>query len=88
MELKRRGAEDRARWLAELAQAIDEAQKVAWRVGVTEGRSSEALELYVQLEAARLELEALRGAPSAHAARPWPVPLAAPGPVKSVPENP
>lgn len=85
---KRRGAADRASWLAELAQAIDEAQRLAWRVGVTEARSSEALELYVQLEVARLEVEALRGAVRADPSRPWPLPESGSEPVKSVPENP
>lgn len=71
---KRLGAAERARWLADLAHAIDEAQRVAWRIGVVEGTSSVALELYVRLEAARLEVEALCGAPVAEHRRPWPVP--------------
>jgi hypothetical protein len=50
----------RARWLAELAQAVTEAQKLAWRLGVVEGDSEEARELYAQLEAVRVELESLR----------------------------
>ena len=40
---------------------IDEAQWLAWRIGVVEGRNALALELYVQLELARAEVEALRG---------------------------
>ncbi|MEJ7776773.1 MAG: hypothetical protein WKF52_05180 [Sphingomicrobium sp.] len=51
----------RARWMAELAAAIDGAQRVAWQLGSADGASLEARELYGQLEAARLELEALRG---------------------------
>ena len=51
----------RARWLAELAQAIDEAQCLAWQLGVVEGSNAEALDLYVQLEVARAEVEALQG---------------------------
>ena len=51
----------RAQWLSELAKAIDEAQWLAWRIGVVEGRNAEALELYVQLELIRAEVEALRG---------------------------
>jgi hypothetical protein len=58
---KTRSAAARARWLSELAQAIDEAQWLAWRIGVVEGRNPEALELYVRLEIARAEVEALRG---------------------------
>ncbi len=84
---KHMGAAERARWLAELAKAIDDAQQLAWRVGVTEAQSSEALELYVQLESARLEVEALRGATETDATRPWPVTDGADEPVKSVPEN-
>jgi hypothetical protein len=51
----------RAQWLSELAKAIDEAQWLAWRIGVVEGRNAQALELYVQLELVRAEVEALRG---------------------------
>ncbi|HYI43409.1 MAG TPA: hypothetical protein VD768_07290 [Sphingomicrobium sp.] len=50
----------RARWMAELAAAIEGAQRVAWQLGSAASRSLEARELYSQLEAARLELEALR----------------------------
>ena len=35
-------------------------QRVAWRLGITEGNNAEAMELYGRLEAARLEVEALR----------------------------
>lgn len=51
----------RALWLSELSRAIDEAQWLAWRIGVVEGRNAQALELYVQLELVRAEVEALRG---------------------------
>ena len=51
----------RTRWLSELSIAIDEAQWLAWRIGVVEGDNPEALELYVRLEIARAEVEALRG---------------------------
>lgn len=54
-------APERARWLSELSIAIDEAQWLAWRIGVVEGHNPEALELYVRLEIARAEVEALRG---------------------------
>lgn len=53
-------ATERARWLAELAVAIEQAQVVAWRIGVIEGDEPEALELYARLEAAREEVDALR----------------------------
>ena len=51
----------RATWLSDLSKAIDEAQWLAWRIGVVEGRNAQALELYVQLELIRAEVEALRG---------------------------
>jgi hypothetical protein len=51
----------RALWFFELEKAIDEAQWLAWRIGVVEGRNAKALELYVQLELVRAEVEALRG---------------------------
>ena len=59
-ELNDMGPAERARWLAELAAAIEEAQRVAWRLGVAEGDSSEAKELYARLEVARAEVESLR----------------------------
>ena len=51
----------RAIWLSELSRSIDEAQWLAWRIGVVEGRNAQALELYVRLEVVRSEVEALRG---------------------------
>ena len=54
----------RARWMAELAAAIDDAQRVAWRLAAQPGPSQEARELYGRLEAARIELEELRGVQS------------------------
>ena len=50
----------RARWLAELAQAIAQAQRLAWRLGVAEGDSEEARDLYARLEAVRTEVDSLR----------------------------
>jgi len=47
--------------MAELAAAIEGAQRVAWQLGTSNGGSVEARELYGRLEAARVELEALRG---------------------------
>jgi hypothetical protein len=51
---------ERARWLTELADAVDQAQKLAWRLGVAEGDSEEARALYARLEAVRAELDSLR----------------------------
>ena len=52
---------DRARWLAELAVAVDEAQVLVWRIGVLDDDNTLAKELYGRLEAARAEVECLRG---------------------------
>jgi hypothetical protein len=51
---------ERARWLAELAQAIAQAQKLVWTLGVIEGDCEEARELYARLELVRGDVEALR----------------------------
>ena len=67
-ELNDPGSAERARWLAELAEAIEDAKRVAWRLGFGEGNDSEARELYAQLEAARAEVEALRRGPGQ---QPW-----------------
>ena len=55
-------AAERARWLAELAAAVDEAQVVLWQFGELEGVNAEAKHLYGRLESARAEIESLRGA--------------------------
>lgn len=50
----------RAKWLAELASAIDSAEAAAKRL-VAEGRhTTEALDLLQELHAAKLEIEDLR----------------------------
>ena len=46
--------------VAELAQAIIQAQRLAWRLGVEEGDSGEARELYGRLETVRAEVDSLR----------------------------
>jgi hypothetical protein len=51
---------ERARWLADLAEAIAQAQKLVWTLGVSEGDSEEARDLYARLELVRGEVEALR----------------------------
>ena len=51
---------ERARWLDELARAIQQAQRLTWRLGVLEGDCQEARALYARLEAARSEVEALQ----------------------------
>jgi len=50
----------RAEWLAQLAEAIEGAQRLAWQLGTQEVTSVEARQLYGRLELARLELDSLR----------------------------
>lgn len=51
----------RAEWFARLSEAIEGAQRLAWQLGTHEGASNDARELYGRLEAARLELDSLKG---------------------------
>ena len=51
---------DRVRWLDELAEAIVQAQRLTWRLGVLEGDSEEARTLYARLESVLEEVESLR----------------------------
>jgi len=52
--------DDRARWLAELARAIDEAQQLVWRLALLRGDSVSSSEIYGRLEAARDEVQRLQ----------------------------
>lgn len=52
-------AASRARWLAELGDALDEARRLTKKLGATEGRI-EAVELYARIEAMRFEVQAMR----------------------------
>jgi hypothetical protein len=49
----------RARWLAELGDALDEARRLTKKLGAAEGRI-EAIELYARIEAVRFEVQAMR----------------------------
>jgi hypothetical protein len=51
----------RAQWLSQLTEAIESAQRLAWQLGTREPAASEARDLYRRLEAARLELDTMRG---------------------------
>ena len=51
---------ERGRWLAELAQAIAEAQRLARSLGVSRGNCAEAEDLNGRLELVRIEVEDLR----------------------------
>jgi hypothetical protein len=51
----------REQWFARLAEAIEGAQRLAWQLGTKDATSAEARELYGKLEAAKIELDSLRG---------------------------
>jgi hypothetical protein len=51
---------ERARWLAELAEALDEASVLTARVALSADNQLEVFDLYHRMEAARLEVQALR----------------------------
>ena len=53
-------SDEKMRWLAELARAIDEAQQIVWRLAVQRGDNPRTSELYGRLEAARDEVERLQ----------------------------
>lgn len=57
---ERTAATERSRWLAELAQAVDQAQRLARTLGHSESNCAQAKELYGRLESVRIEVEALR----------------------------
>ena len=50
----------RAQWLAELSEALEQAHKLMWKLGIGDGGGPAAMELYLRVEAARLEVQALR----------------------------
>jgi hypothetical protein len=50
---------ERARWLANLAQALGDAQMLAWELGTARG-DSEAMQLYGRIESAVAEVQSLR----------------------------
>ena len=52
-------AVERARWLAELAEAIEEAHRVVKQLGAADEEIG-AIELYTRIEAVRLETRAMR----------------------------
>lgn len=54
------GPFERARWLAELAFAVEQAQQLASEIGASTEKRRAAQELHAQLEAIRIELEMLR----------------------------
>lgn len=50
----------RALWLAELSEALDEAQRLLLQLGVGSADAREVTELYLRIEGARLAVQSLR----------------------------
>lgn len=53
-------AAERARWLAELSQALDEAQAALWSIAGREVNDSEIWDVAARVESARAEVRSLR----------------------------
>jgi hypothetical protein len=53
-------AAERARWLAELADALEQAERLVWSLGDLPRSDPEMVDLYGSLDAARAEVQALR----------------------------
>ena len=66
--MRRERTEDavaRARWLAELSDALFQAQELAWRYGqISSAHSAEAMDLYARLETVRGDVRALQLRPA------------------------
>lgn len=57
---ERSAAAERSRWLAELAEAIDQAQRLARSLNSPGSSGAQARELFHRLESVRIEVDALR----------------------------
>ena len=55
-----RAAAERSQWLAELAQAVDDAQRLAKTLSASMAEIVGAKEIYDSLEAIRIEVDSLR----------------------------
>lgn len=53
-------APERAKWLAELSDALNEAHDLVVSLELPREQRADALELYLRIEAARLEVQSLR----------------------------
>jgi hypothetical protein len=53
-------AAERARWLAELAEALEHAQRLVWNLGSVGAPSPELMELYGRLDAVQAEVQMMR----------------------------
>ena len=50
----------RARWLSELSEALDEARSLIWQLAMAEIRDVDALDLSARVEAASAEVQSIR----------------------------
>ena len=64
-------AAERARWLAEVAQALDQAQALLLQMGEREGDTRQRTELVYRIEAARQLTRSLRLSSERRAAEPF-----------------
>jgi len=53
-------AAERARWLAELSEALEQTERLIWSLSDRPGASPEFRELYGRVDAARAEVQSLR----------------------------
>ena len=51
---------ERARWLAEVSDALEQAHRLLCELDIDDASTPDALDLYVRIEAARIEAQALR----------------------------
>jgi len=57
---------ERARWLAELSEALDAARRLLSKFDIRDRDREEALDLYTRIEAARFQVQSLRLSRSLH----------------------
>lgn len=53
-------AAERARWLAEVSEALNEAHRILSQLHLSQEDEATARELYLRIQAARLEVQSLR----------------------------
>lgn len=53
-------AADRARWLGQVSAALDDAQCALYRLGIVTANSPSAIELFLRIEEARLQVQQLQ----------------------------
>ena len=53
-------ATERARWLAELSEALDNAHQILMQLVLPTDRRADAIDLFLRIQAAKLEVQSLR----------------------------